>query len=210
MAGAKIWDAKTGQCEATLEGHSNRVTSVVFSPGGHRLASASLDKTVKIWDATTGHCEAMLEGHGNWVVSVAFSPDGQRLASATHDGFIKIWDARMGGCQATLELDKNEEDEYIFHFEKTGARLRTNIGTFDLSLLPSSPPAALPASSPRHHLLQCQGYGISSDRSWITYEGRNLLWLPPEYRPVTLAIMASTVVLGCKSGLVLLFRFSEA
>ncbi|KNB17874.1 hypothetical protein FOXG_15594 [Fusarium oxysporum f. sp. lycopersici 4287] len=141
---------------------------------------------------------------------LAFSPDGQRLASATHDGFIKIWDARMGGCQATLELDKNEEDEYIFHFEKTGARLRTNIGTFDLSLLPSSPPAALPASSPRHHLLQCQGYGISSDRSWITYEGRNLLWLPPEYRPVTLAIMASTVVLGCKSGLVLLFRFSEA
>uniref|UniRef100_A0A0D2XRW5 Uncharacterized protein n=1 Tax=Fusarium oxysporum (strain Fo5176) TaxID=660025 RepID=A0A0D2XRW5_FUSOF len=62
--------------------------------------------------------------HANRVVSVAFSPDGQRLASATHDGFIKIWDARMGGCQATLELDKNEEDEYIFHFEKTGARLR--------------------------------------------------------------------------------------
>ena len=26
-------------------------------------------------------------------------------------------------------------------------------------------------------------YGMSSDRSWITWHGRNVLWLPLEYRP---------------------------
>ncbi|KAH7232177.1 WD40-repeat-containing domain protein, partial [Fusarium redolens] len=179
-----------------------------FLPDSQHLASALSNKAVNIWDTITGHCEAMLEGHSFPVNSVAFSPDSQHLASA-NSWTTKIWDARTGGCQATLELDMNEEDEYVFQFDKTGARLHMNIGTFDLSLLSSSPPAALRASSLRHHLRQCQGYGISVDRLWITYEAQNLLWLPPEYHPVALAIVASTVVLGCKSGLVLLFRFSE-
>ncbi|MDY6900928.1 MAG: hypothetical protein SWZ49_23030 [Cyanobacteriota bacterium] len=38
----------------TLKGHQHSVSSVVFSPGGKTIASASADKTVKIWDAATG------------------------------------------------------------------------------------------------------------------------------------------------------------
>jgi WD40 repeat protein len=35
----------------TLKGHTDSVLSVMFSPGGERLASASRDGTVKVWDA---------------------------------------------------------------------------------------------------------------------------------------------------------------
>ncbi|MBC6433937.1 ribosome assembly protein 4, partial [Nostoc sp. HG1] len=38
----------------TLEGHSNRVNSVAYSPNGQRLASASDDNTLKIWDVSSG------------------------------------------------------------------------------------------------------------------------------------------------------------
>ena len=30
--------------------HSNRITSVVFSPDGTKIVSGSWDKTIKVWD----------------------------------------------------------------------------------------------------------------------------------------------------------------
>ncbi len=75
----------------TLEGHSSAVSSVVFSPDGQRLASASYDKTIKLWDVATGKAVQTLTGHSSGVSSVVFSPDGQRLASASSDKTIIIW-----------------------------------------------------------------------------------------------------------------------
>jgi len=52
------------------------------------------------------------------------------------------------------------------------------------------------------------GYGFSTDGSWVTWRGRNLLWLPAEFRPVCSAVCGSAVVIGCSSGRVIVIGFS--
>ncbi|MBQ5892572.1 MAG: TIR domain-containing protein [Bacteroidales bacterium] len=87
----------------TLEGHSDWVDSVAYSPDGKRIISGSGDKTVKIWNANTGQCLKTLKGHSRSVYSVAYSPDGTKIISGSCDKTVKIWDANTGQCLKTLE-----------------------------------------------------------------------------------------------------------
>ncbi|KAL2884620.1 Vegetative incompatibility protein HET-E-1 [Ceratocystis lukuohia] len=116
------WDA----CLQTLEGHSDYVTSVVFSNDGQRLASGSSDETVKIWDATSGACVQTVEGHHRQVTSVAFSNDGQRLASGSDDRTVKIWDATSGACAQTLEGHHEQVTSVVF--SNDGQRMASGSG----------------------------------------------------------------------------------
>ena len=98
----RLWDAKTGQHNATLTGHTDWVNSVAFSPDGETIASGSGDSTVRLWDAKTGQHNATLTGHTDWVYSVAFSPDGGTLASGGEDNTVRLWDAKTGQEKAIL------------------------------------------------------------------------------------------------------------
>ncbi|MBW4644006.1 MAG: ribosome assembly protein 4 [Goleter apudmare HA4340-LM2] len=98
----------------TFEGHENSVTSIVFSPDGLTLASASSDKTIKIWDVATGQTLKTLKGHNNSVTSVAFSPDGLTLASGSLDKTIKLWDVTTGKTLKTLKRQNNSVTSIAF------------------------------------------------------------------------------------------------
>jgi WD40 repeat protein len=91
----------TGHEALLLDIHSNKTTSLAFSPDGHRLASGSADKTVKVSDGTPW-VDAPWDrpltwtAHQHKVVAVDFSPDSQRLVSASWDRTVKVWDVRTG------------------------------------------------------------------------------------------------------------------
>ena len=90
--------------EKTLEGHSDSVSSVAYSPNGQTLASGGgEDKTIKLWNVKTGKLLQTLKGHSEGVTSVAYSPDGQTLASGSYDKTIKLWNVKTGKLLQTLE-----------------------------------------------------------------------------------------------------------
>ena len=54
----------SGMIKVLAQGHDDSVTSVAFSPDGHRIVSGSWDKTMRIWNADTGQqIGAPLTGH---------------------------------------------------------------------------------------------------------------------------------------------------
>ncbi|ETO12141.1 hypothetical protein RFI_25235, partial [Reticulomyxa filosa] len=73
-----------------LEGHSNCVNSVQFSPDGTRIVSGSEDSTIRLWDAFSGKQIQCLEDHSNNVTSVQFSPDGTKIVSGSWDDTIRL------------------------------------------------------------------------------------------------------------------------
>ena len=89
-----IRDITFGSLLKTFEGHCY-MTSVVFSPNGQKLASASenSDGAICVWDVASGSRLQIAEGN---FTSVVFSPDGHKLASGSANGTIHIWDAESG------------------------------------------------------------------------------------------------------------------
>ena len=85
-----------------LNGHSDTVNSVAFSPDGKMLASGSYDQTIRLWSTDTGATLKVLRYgiQSGWCCrtahSIAFSPDGSILASGHGIGMIRIWDVQTG------------------------------------------------------------------------------------------------------------------
>jgi WD40 repeat protein len=73
-----------------FKGHSDSVSSVVFSPDGKTIATSSWDNTVKLWNLEGKELQTF-KGHSNSVLNVVFSPDGKTIATSSRDSTVKLW-----------------------------------------------------------------------------------------------------------------------
>ncbi|KAH3949873.1 hypothetical protein HBH98_043620 [Parastagonospora nodorum] len=96
----RVWKISTGEVLHRLQGHSQKVYSVVLDHARNRCISGSMDNMVKVWSLETGACLFTLEGHTSLVGLLDLSHG--RLVSAAADSTLRIWDPENGQCKSRL------------------------------------------------------------------------------------------------------------
>jgi len=91
----------------TLQGHTDVISSVSFSPDGKMLVSASADNTVRLWNVSDGSSALVITGKDGPVYDASLSPDGQTLAMSPERSTVQLWDARDGVLLRRLESENS-------------------------------------------------------------------------------------------------------
>jgi WD40 repeat protein len=103
----------------TFSGHTDVVTSVVFSPNGKIVLTGSLDGTAKLWDLASGVNLNTFSRHldQDMVLGVAFSPDGKSILTANTDNYQPVailWDVTSAAMLRTFSGHKGTVTSVAF------------------------------------------------------------------------------------------------
>ena len=94
-----------------LEGHSDSILTVQFSPDGNLLCSGGGDATLRFWDMETDtpitsskkdenekndeeNDDEDIQLHNAWILCIVFSPDGSLMVTGDVEGYFGIWDPK--------------------------------------------------------------------------------------------------------------------
>ena len=88
----ELWDVLNHQRIATLQGHTDEIRALTFSPDGKIVATAAKDETIIVlWDTIDiGRKRVLLAEDITEAGALTFSPDGKTIVSGHRDGDSSI------------------------------------------------------------------------------------------------------------------------
>lgn len=208
------------------DAHHDYVYAVIFSPSGRYLASSGDDLQILIWnlnhEGDQKEPEIALKSTSEWSIrSLAFTDDETRIISGDFGGTIQIWNLAKRSCERVFETGRQLGLFHTIRFEKgPPSVLITETGAWPIAINGTLSTVTSIPDEPSELPLICETlphtwtYGISKNREWITWNKKNLMFLPLQYRPrldanVTCCVQSRKVAIGCESGQILFFKFSE-
>ncbi|KAE9574158.1 hypothetical protein CGMCC3_g10034 [Colletotrichum fructicola] len=214
-SGLKIWDASTGQCLQELNEWkaSDSGASVTFSSNGILLAKISEGNgnIAEIWNVSKTTClQSLADERISTIAGLEFSPDNATLAILTKD-IISLWDVGEGTCRVAYKSPDNFYALNEVRFSETGSHLLPyNWEDGNKAIRWESKTAAGPKEIEVAPLeeIHVAGYSTENHCSWVQKNGKNIIWIPPEYRTNTCVTWGPTMALGHESGRVAILRFT--
>ncbi|KAI1457056.1 WD40 repeat-like protein [Annulohypoxylon moriforme] len=176
-----IWDAATGSFERTLgDSRGGEKYLAIFSHDS-KLFAALGGEVINIWDVATGSLQKRLYAQEGFYRArlIALSHD-RRLLAVAIDLTIKIWDVDTCSLKQSITVEGGTDtmsfDDTDRFLDTEAGRIDVDDGILDLTRTMSSSRTSEPDKN------QC-GYDLNNEKSWITWNGRNVIWIPPDYRP---------------------------
>ncbi|VUC28482.1 unnamed protein product, partial [Clonostachys rosea] len=178
----RIWDLETCLELHRLDGCDK---PIAFSYNSVLLASKFSNTSIMIWDLENGRRRHTL-GEGISTRSVSFSFDSRFLASELDNGAVWIWDPLKGSALRKLELHRGFPRSISFSLDSKLLGVEFYEGPL---LLCNAETGAVSESFQSKRLGQALGFpktllAVNDDLSRISFMGHDIIWLPPDYRPL--------------------------
>ncbi len=168
-----LYEVETLAHVRTFEGHTDSVTSIVFSSDGQTLASGSKDQTVRLWSIADKKPLHTFKGHTDFMPSVAFSSDEQLLASNSADNTVRLWSVAEKKPLPSFE----GHTDYVASvaFSSDGQTLASGSHDNTVRLWSVAKKKQLPSFE--GHASSVKGVAFSSDGQTLASGGDNTVWL---------------------------------
>ncbi|MEM6522255.1 MAG: WD40 repeat domain-containing protein [Bacteroidota bacterium] len=90
----RIFEKDSLRLKYVLEGHTNSVFTLKYSPDGQILISAGRDAHIRAWDVQAGYLNIQdIAAHMFAINNIDYSPDGKHFVTCSMDKSIKVWDS---------------------------------------------------------------------------------------------------------------------
>ncbi|HMN26537.1 MAG TPA: hypothetical protein PKE45_00175, partial [Caldilineaceae bacterium] len=182
----RLWQVRHDEAESgpdedpvapilVLNGHTDRVSSVAFSPDDRTLASGGRDGRICLWSLPEGQLQQVLDTTYGIVTTLAFSPDGQTLASAHWDRTVRLWALGSGQLRQTLVGHAHVIQSVAFHPRPEGARHILASGGSDQMVRLWDAQTGQALNTLRGHHFALNAIALSHDGRWLAAVGYDQL-----------------------------------
>jgi WD40 repeat protein/tRNA A-37 threonylcarbamoyl transferase component Bud32 len=175
-----VYEADRLTPEVTLRGHTQEVSSVMFSPDDRRLATTSQDGTVRVWDAATGVEQRRFPGHTGYFQSEAFSPDNRHVAAGSGERLARIWDVETGESK---DLSGHREPVVGVAYSADGRLLATSSWDRTVRVWDTTTPKELHVLHGHDSLVYRLSFGPGDLLASAGWDGTVRLWSAATGRP---------------------------
>jgi WD40 repeat protein len=106
-----VWHVDSGGMVHVLEGHSDTVRDLAFTPDGSTLVSVSGgdrgggDTTMRLWNVTQGNLLQIYEDSDSTLRTVAVNDAGDLIVAGNNSGQVLVWRFTFGVAELTRLID---------------------------------------------------------------------------------------------------------